>query len=751
MNIKRYRPGTFIIVGMFLIPGPLSIYPQSLSGKSDSLVQVIETLPDSSKTDILLELTGELKYNDPDLAFEYGQQAIELATSINNPLQMGKAYMAVAEIYILWSLYDKALDYLLLSLDQFEAIERKQEIALCCNNMGLVYMSAGDYQNAYQYYKRAWDLNQELRNHSQIVTNLLNLGSNYIHQDSIEKGLSYFAVSLMIADSLNMEDEKITLQNQIGLGWHQLGNYEDALENYYKVLELLAEAPNTYTRTTTLANIASSYFNLKDYLTALQYAKEAFDLPKANKFNHIAAITSKLLSDIHAKLSDYMSSYDYYVEYKNISDTILHAEIAEELRKIQARYELDKKEQEIEALRIENQQNVKSIQTRSIIIASFISLVAILVTMIYILIKLNKKYRELNMKLTAQGQELEVLNDQKDKFFSFVAHNLKNPFNTIMGFAELMQRVTDAKDPEKVRQYSTLIYNLSSQVQKVLSNLLEWSRLQRRTFEFKPETLELNSLIKDVLEMNNKEAARKDLYFDLLDHENVYTFADRTMMTIVMQNLISNAINFTQTSGKISIKCRKNGDRAEVSVIDNGVGISEEDIPKLFEFDILKTKIGSGEHKGAGLGLIICKEMLQRNGGDIYVKSAPGKGSEFTFTLPVVIKDSAEKDTSKSAADEVQKIMDELLDERNMPQSEAISDIRLNIAPRFTEVSKVLSIENLDLFARSVTETGEKHGIQLLTDFGSAVNNLISMHQIDQIIKLLPRFKEYLDILETKS
>ena len=101
------------------------------------------------------------------------------------------------------------------------------------------------------------------------------------------------------------------------------------------------------------------------------------------------------------------------------------------------------------------------------------------------------------MKLTTQGQELEVLNDQKDKFFSFVAHNLKNPFNTIMGFAELMQRVTDAKDPEKVRQYSTLIYNLSSQVQKVLSNLLEWSRLQRRTFEFKPETLELNSLIKD--------------------------------------------------------------------------------------------------------------------------------------------------------------------------------------------------------------------------------------------------------------
>ncbi len=752
MNRTRLGSGISIIAGVFLMLISINMFSQDITSETDSLVQIMETLPDSSKTDVLISLCNELKYNHPEEAFEYGQQSVDLAKNLGQPLLIGRAYMAVAEIYILWSLYDKALDYLLLSLEEFEKAVDKQEIAICYNNIGIAYMSAGDHQKAAVYYKKARDLNQELRNFNQIANNMMNMGANYIHQDSIEKGLSYYLVSLMITDSLKMEKEEIELLNHIGLGYHQLGLFEDALQNFYKALELLEKNPNAYTHATILANIAASYQNWNNPQAAFQYATEAYTLSKANNFNQVTFITTKILSDLYTGQNDYKLAYDYMVEHKNISDTLMHEQQSEELYKTQAQYDLNKKEQEIEILRIENAQNKRSIQTRSIILVAITSLLAILITMIFILVKLNRKYRALNHKLEIQSEELEILNEQKDKFFSFVAHNLKNPFNTIMGFAELMQRCDETKDAEKVKQYSNLIYNLSSQVQKVLSNLLEWSRLQRRTFEFKPEIIELNSLIKDVIEMNNKEAARKDLHFDLIDNENVYAFADRTMITTVMQNLISNAINFTMPSGKISIKCQKHEKQVKVSVIDNGVGLAEEDIPKLFQYDIMKTKIGTGENKGAGLGLILCKEMIQRNNGDIYVKSISGKGSEFTFTLPAAEKTEDEKDVStRDNKYEIQNIMNALLAEQNLPPAEAIQDILSTVEPTFTEVSKVLSLENLDLFAGAVTGTGEKHGIEPLIQYGSAVTKLIRKHQIDQIIKVLPGFKEYLEILETKS
>lgn len=752
MNKPWSGSGKLIITGFLLILISMNMSSQDITSEADSVIQIMETLPDSSKADVLISLCNELKYNHPEEAFEYGQQSIDLAKDLGQPLLTGRAYMAVAEIYILWSLQDKALDYLLLSLEELEKAGDKQEIAICYNNIGIAYMLAGEYQKAAVYYEKAHNINQELRNFNQISNNMMNMGANYIHQDSIEKGLTYYAVSLMIADSLNMEKEEIELLNHIGLGYHQLGMFKDALQYFHKALELLEKNPNTFTRATVLANIASSYQNWNNHQAALQYAREAFILSKANNFNQVTFIASKILSDLYAAQDNYKLAYDYMVEHKNMSDSLMHAQQSEELIKIQAQYDLDKKEQEIEILRIENTQNKRSIQIRSIIIVSITSFLAILVTLIFILVKLNSKYRTLNHKLEIQSKELETLNEQKDKFFSFVAHNLKNPFNTIMGFAELMQRCDETKDGEKVRQYSNLIYNLSSQVQKVLSNLLEWSRLQRRTFEFKPEIIELNSLIKDVIEMNNKEAARKDLHFDLIDNENVYAFADRTMITTIMQNLISNAINFTMPSGKITIKCRKYDKQVKVSVIDNGVGLAEEDIPKLFQYDIMKTKIGTGEKKGAGLGLILCKEMIQRNNGDIYVKSVPGQGSEFTFTLPAAEKTEDEKDVNtRDTKDEIQSIMNELLADYNLPSTEAIQDILSTVEPTFTEVSKVLSLDNLNHFAESVTGTGEKHGLQPLIHYGSAVTKLIRKHQIDQIIKVLPGFKDYLEILETKS
>jgi signal transduction histidine kinase len=737
-----------VFLASVLLLQPKHLFARILPARMDSLVQLLEQARDTSRIDLLITLSEELNSSQSKQAFVYAREALTMAQELRDTVRTGDAYKAMAGVYKVNAVYEKSLEYLLLSLRQFESIKDTTKIAECNDEIGTVYMMSNDFTNARNYFQKAFDLNKKIRNFPQIALNYMNMGSNYLMIDSIEKGLSYYLVSLMIADSLQMEEEKITLMNHIGYGYARLGKHEDALKHYYKVLELIGENPDEITRANAMVNIAKGYYSIKNYPAALKYARNAYELSKSNDFNQVYRDASKILSDIYAAQGNYYRSYRYLKEYKNISDTIMNVEKAEQLAKIQTLYELDIKEQENNILRQENQKAKRSLQTRTLVLFLITTLVIVLAVLLYMLNKLNNKQLELNKKLSEQGHELQKLNDEKDKFFSFVAHNLKNPFNTIMGFAELMQRTSESTEPEKARQYSSLIYELSSQVQRVLGNLLEWSRLQRRSFECKPETLELTGLIKDVLEMNNKEAARKDIHINITDEGSMYVSADRAMITTVLQNLLSNAINYTPPSGRISIESRITDQQAEVSISDTGIGISKENLSRLFHFDYSQAKIVATDNGGAGLGLVICREMINKNGGTIFAESERGKGSRFTFKLPAIMLKETAKGTTERPVAKVTDVTGDLLATNGNIPKEIAAGILIDLAPQFDEVSRVLSIENLELFSKLVIESGEKYGITALSNYGKSLASLTHAHQIDQIIRILPRFREYLDKLE---
>jgi len=742
---------TFIltmVVASVLLFQPKHLFARILPDQTDSLIRLLDQTRDTSRIDLLIKLSEVLNSSQSKQAFVYAREALNMSQELRDPLRTGNAYMAIADIYKVTAVYEKSLEYLFLSLRQFENMKDTAKIAECNDEIGVVYMMSNDFANADNYFQKAFNLNKKIRNFHQIALNYMNMGSNYLMIDSIEKGLSYYLVSLMIADSLQMEEEKITLMNNLGYGYSRLGQHEDALKHFYKVLELIGENPDEITRASAMVNIAQGYYNIKNYPASLKYAKDAYDLSKSNGLNQVYRDASKILSDIYAAQGNYRGSYRYLKEYKNIADTIMNVERSEQLAKIQTLYELDIKEQENSLLRQENLKAKRSLQTRTLVLFLIGTLVIVLAVLLYMLNKLNNKQLELNKKLSDQGRELQRLNDEKDRFFSFVAHNLKNPFNTIMGFAELMQRTAESTEPEKARQYSSLIYELSSQVQRVLGNLLEWSRLQRRSFECKPETIELTGLIKDDLEMNNKEAARKDIHISITDQGSIYVSADRSMITTVLQNLLSNAINFTPPSGRISIESRLVNQQAEVSISDTGIGISKENLSRLFHFDFSQAKIVATDNGGAGLGLVICREMINKNGGTIFAESERGKGSRFTFRLPAIKRKETSKVTSQRPVEKVTDVAADLLATNGNISKETAAGILIDLVPQYDEVSRVLSIENLELFSKLVIDSGNKYGITALSNYGKSLANLTHAHQIDQIIRILPRFREYLDKLE---
>lgn len=222
----------------------------------------------------------------------------------------------------------------------------------------------------------------------------------------------------------------------------------------------------------------------------------------------------------------------------------------------------------------------------------------------------------------------------KDKFFSIIAHDLRSPFNTILGFSELLVEQTKKKNYDEVEKFAHIIQQSSNLAMELITNLLEWSRLQVGRMKFTPEHIELNTLIKSVTQLLNNSAQQKGITIHVDTPEKVIAFADEAMLGTIMRNLISNAIKFTYPDGEIVVSAKPEKDQLVIMVADNGVGIKKEGLKKIFAIEDNFSTPGTHNEKGTGLGLIMCKDFIEKHGGEIWVESEPGKGSKFYFTIP---------------------------------------------------------------------------------------------------------------------
>ena len=242
---------------------------------------------------------------------------------------------------------------------------------------------------------------------------------------------------------------------------------------------------------------------------------------------------------------------------------------------------------------------------------------------------------EQNQLIVSKNQELEDLIGTKDKLFSIIGHDLRNQFNIIVGFLEVL--VSDFKklDASKVEYHLVNIANSSKYAYNLLENLLTWARMQTNMIQYNPETFIVNEKINESLELLKGASEKKNIKIAVNSEEEVTIYADVNMFSTVLRNLVANAIKFSHENGYISIKVKRSDNLCEISVKDDGVGISEQDIRKIFRIDSKHKTLGTKGEKGTGLGLILCKDFVEKNGGKIEVKSELGKGSEFSFTLPV--------------------------------------------------------------------------------------------------------------------
>ncbi len=233
-------------------------------------------------------------------------------------------------------------------------------------------------------------------------------------------------------------------------------------------------------------------------------------------------------------------------------------------------------------------------------------------------------------------QELNHLIKNKDRFIRILAHDLRNPFNSLLGFSDLLAEKINNYDSERIEHQIKIINQTAHRIHNLLDDLLLWSKSSDGELPFMPENCNVSDICHEVIELSRNNASDKKIAVNFIETEAIQIKADKNMLKTILRNLVFNAIKFSKENGNISLYAEKTSESVIITVSDNGIGISSENIPKLWDFEDKYTSKGTKGESGSGLGLILCKEFVEKHGGKIWVESELGKGSDFKFTIPVI-------------------------------------------------------------------------------------------------------------------
>jgi signal transduction histidine kinase len=586
------------------------------------------------------------------------KEAADISAEVGNNQNQAYMLMNVAINYERINDNNKALEYAIQAASIFIQIDVKPGVAYTYNFIGSLHRDLGNINLALEYHLKAYQIYESLGDEIGLTTSSNNLGIVYDELNDNPKALEYYIKSLDLAINSDDKEGQAVAYNNIGYLRSKMKNYTEALVAYEKSLEISEELKNLSSIMNTYNNIAWVYFHSGDIANSYKFVQKALTYSEHNRNLLYLAESNEILSRIAYKRGEYKKGFDYLSNFMSIKDSLFKAINNEKFMEMQVRFETERKEQEIELLKkgdeiknleIKRQKNLNVfwIVISILLVSSGIVIAFNLKSkqkVNQLLTEKNSELEEINKKLTESEQHLKELNITKDRFFSLIAHDLKNPFNALMGFSELLfSNYPSYSDEEKI-ELVKIIYDSSQNLYKLLDNLLQWSRSQLGSIMYNPELLPLLPIVDDELDLLKPIANNKGLKISVQIEEYLIVFADKNLVGVIIRNLVSNAIKFSNANDIIEITAIEEDNMVKVSVADTGIGIDKNNQDKLFRLDTNFTSKGTADEKGTGLGLLLCKEFVEKNGGDIWLEDNDQKGSKFIFTLPSIRSSrSAEK------------------------------------------------------------------------------------------------------------
>ena len=520
-----------------------------------------------------------------------------------------------------------------------EEINDKESKATLINNIAAIYYKNKDLENALTYFIQSYEIEKESGNKLGVSKSLNNIAIIYNEMNELEKSLEYYHQALEIRKELKDEVGIATIHNNMGLVFMKKENYNEAIRHYKLATEIYIKHNEHRSLANTFGNLARACLLEKEFSDAQYYIQKSFKQLEIEPSVFIEKDNYFVLYSINKEQGNYKEALSNYEKFEKIKDSLNSEEVLGEIQKLKLKYESDRKELENIQLKTESEKQEARIRFQNILVISII-VVLILVSVLAFLSYKNSMIRKKSIEQLEQQKaliekkniELHKLDQIKNKIFSVISHEVRNPLNSLLGTVELL--TSGYLSTEEFFKLSTDLKQKVNQTTIFLNNLLIWAKSQMEGIKTKKEKFVLNDVINDMLEILKEQADMKGVEIERKFEGEFDVKADKNMIGIVVKNLISNAIKFTNKGEKVVINVLKNGKFAIINVSDQGIGISKDNQKKILGEETFST-MGTAQEVGTGLGLVLSKSFAEENGGKLWLESEEGKGSTFSFSVPL--------------------------------------------------------------------------------------------------------------------
>ncbi|MFV0592049.1 MAG: ATP-binding protein [Draconibacterium sp.] len=693
LRIKNISTPLIIILSFFL---NTSLF--AFEQKIDSLRIACLTETDTIKlVDNYNSLAGYFTYSNSDSTLHYAQKAIQLARQANYKKGEGIALFQISYCYDDSGEWNDAIKKLETAISIFKEIKDSSYLVASQLNLGLLYSYGQDLVKGLEYTIKAKNLAEILNNNEYwLIVAYTNIGWYYEYLKEYRSAYRYYMQALEIAEKSDNTDNVAVLTTGLCFVNIQLKKLDEALSNLKRTQEILAQIKDDHIETQVTILFVYYYLEVNELENAQKNLEKAERMIEEQNFERmrgdLAFLQGKLLlkqkkysdalvrfdkalklcekldrhdldndiftdkTDALVQLGQYKMAFEVQ-ELQHESAKLLQSnKIAQVLGEFESQ-ELQKEEKK--QARLQNELNEE--KNRSIIfknrirlqISAFIAalLAIVVIVLIYFLLhrkkhaaSLRNNFETINKQkillqknlgqLEENEKKLKELNATKDKFFSIIAHDLKNPFNVLIGISDILRTDVDIKNSKDFETLVEGMFQTATSGYNLLENLLEWSRTQTGNIQFNPQPFYLNKVLSGNEILFREAIKSKNLTINWPSTRKMVV-ADFNMVNFIFRNLLNNAVKFSYKGNTIDISISVNGKMAECKIQDYGTGMDDDTLQKLFKIEYSIQKDGTANEKGTGLGLILCKEFVEKNGGKIWVNSQPGEGSTFCFSLPL--------------------------------------------------------------------------------------------------------------------
>ncbi|MDO9578002.1 MAG: tetratricopeptide repeat protein [Candidatus Cloacimonadales bacterium] len=584
------------------------------------------------------------KRSDFDQALRHYRKAVNLAIEINAEEANTPRLLNIGKIYYYQGDFNNALLYYQKAAENSEQFSDEIGNANASKEMGTIYNRWQKYPEAKEYYLKAQQIYENLGDLKQTSIVLNELGIISRNEKDYSKAIEYQEKSLKIKEKIGYKYGIAASLNGLGISYKNLRDYQKALEYYQRAVNIQREISDEMGVAATISNIGLVYQAMGNNEEALKYFLESNEMARNIGYSQLIINNLQAISDVYSRQKNFEQSLLYFSRSVALKDSVFNEEKHKQFAEMQTKYETVKKEKENEQLKhdlvFEKLETSRQKAQRNFLLLVIV-LILVSALLIYIQYRLRTKaflaLQKANEVIMEQKKELEIMNKTRNRFFSIIAHDLRNSIGSTQMGVELLEDIEELDKAEM----SLVLEELKGSVENLanlLENLLEWARIQIGRIHVEPVDSNLAEILDDVLLTLKTKLEQKNLNLISDIPPSALVFADRNMIYSILQNLLSNAIKFSLEKGEIIIRQKIDDKNIEISISDNGIGISEDKLSRLFRVDEIVSTPGTNSEKGTGLGLILCKEFVEKNGGEISLESTLTEGTTVRFTLPKMAK-----------------------------------------------------------------------------------------------------------------